>query len=129
MVERLLEEREELLLDTPFLRRMRELGLREGRKIGLEEGREEGREEGLEKGLEKGLEEGMGIGALLGLREAILDGVVRRFDPSASAYRRLDQYLQTVTDRPRLQQILFTLFESASMDAFMAQIDMAQNGR
>lgn len=110
MVERLLEESEELLLDTPFLRRMREMGLREGREKGREEGREEG------------LEEGMGVGLLLGLREAILDGVVRRFDPSASAYRRLDHYLQTVTDRPQLQQILFTLFESPSMDAFLAQI-------
>jgi hypothetical protein len=73
MVERLLEESETLLLDTPYLRRMRELG----RELGREEGRELGREEGREEGL----------------REAILEAVVRRFNPPATDYRALQRRL------------------------------------
>ncbi len=45
MAEKLLEESESLLIDTPYLRRMRELV------------REEGREEGIQLGLEKGVQD------------------------------------------------------------------------
>jgi flagellar biosynthesis/type III secretory pathway protein FliH len=117
-VEKMLEESESLLLDTPYLRRMREIGRELGRAEGQKEGREEGREEGRGEGLQ--------IGLLVGLRETILDGVVRRFDPSASLYRRLERDLEGIDDQERLRQLLFTLFEVDSMDAFMTQIDASE---
>jgi predicted transposase YdaD len=46
MVEKLIDE-EGLLLDTPYLRRIREEGWEEGREEGREEGLQEGRQEGI----------------------------------------------------------------------------------
>lgn len=57
MVEKLLEESETLLIDTPYLRRMREKGREEGLQIGREEGQQIGREEGAQIGREEGLRE------------------------------------------------------------------------
>ena len=57
MVEKLLEESESLLIDTPYLRRMRELGREEGREEGIQEGVQIGREEGIQLGLEKGAQD------------------------------------------------------------------------
>jgi flagellar biosynthesis/type III secretory pathway protein FliH len=53
MAEKLLEESESLLIDTPYLRRMRELG----REEGIQEGVQIGREEGIQLGLEKGAQD------------------------------------------------------------------------
>jgi predicted transposase YdaD len=49
MVERLLED-DEMLLELPYLQRIREAGREEGREAGREEGREAGREEGRREG-------------------------------------------------------------------------------
>ncbi len=87
MVESLLEESETLLLDTPYLRRMREKGREEGIQIGREEGREEG------------------------LREAILEAVVRRFNPPAADYFELQRRLETIHQPERLQQLLLAMFD------------------
>jgi predicted transposase YdaD len=57
MAEKLLEESESLLIDTPYLRRMRELGREEGREEGIQEGVQIGREEGIQLGLEKGVQD------------------------------------------------------------------------
>jgi predicted transposase YdaD len=53
MVERLLED-DELLLELPYLQRIREAGREEGREAGREEGREAGREEGRIEGRREG---------------------------------------------------------------------------
>ena len=95
MVEKMLEESETLLLDTPYLRRMRELGRQQGR----EEGREEGRKEGL--------------------REAILEAVVRKFDPPASDYRQLEQSMAHIHQADMLQTILLALFDTPDMKAIL----------
>jgi predicted transposase YdaD len=50
MIEELLYPEEELLIDTPFLRRMREMGWREGHTEGQLKGRAEGRVEGRTEG-------------------------------------------------------------------------------
>jgi hypothetical protein len=78
MAERMVEAMDHgLLMDTPFLRRIRE------------EGREEGREE-----------------AEVALRQSILDVVAARFDPPASHYRRIEAHLAQVRDFARLRALL-----------------------
>jgi flagellar biosynthesis/type III secretory pathway protein FliH len=57
MVERLLED-DELLLELPYLQRIREAGRAEGREAGRAEGREAGRAEGREAGRAEGREAG-----------------------------------------------------------------------
>jgi predicted transposase YdaD len=101
MVERLLEESENLLLDTPYLRRMRE------------KGREEGLQEGVQIGLEKGLQ---------AVREAILEAVVRKFDPSVAEYRELEKGLARLHQPDRLQEILLALFEAVDVMAVLALV-------
>jgi predicted transposase/invertase (TIGR01784 family) len=103
MVEKMLEASETLLLDTPYLRRMREMGWREGRQEGVQIGREEG--------VQIGRQEGVQIGREDGLREAILEAVVRKFNPSAADYRALQHQLEAVHGADALQQILLELFD------------------
>ena len=98
MVEKIIENSEELLLDTPYLQRMRSIGREEGVQIGREEGR------------------------VLGLREAILDGITQRFDPVASQYRQASQMLDQITRHDTLQQLHWALFEVEDMAAFMARL-------
>jgi predicted transposase/invertase (TIGR01784 family) len=103
MVEKMLEAGETLLLDTPYLRRMRELGLREGMQIGREKGREEGREEGL--------------------REAILEAVVRKFNPSAVDYRTLQHQLENVQGAEALHQLLLALFDAEDTTVILTLVE------
>lgn len=91
MIEKLLEESETLLLDTPYLRRIRELGREEGLQTGVQIGREEG------------------------LRQAILEGVVRKFDPPTTDYRQLMQHLEQIHQPDALQQILLALLDAPEM--------------
>jgi flagellar biosynthesis/type III secretory pathway protein FliH len=111
MVEKMLEASETLLLDTPYLRRMREMGWREGRQEGVQIGRQEGVQIGREQGMQIGRQEGVQIGREDGLREAILEAVVRKFNPSAADYRALQRQLEAVHGADALQQILLELFD------------------
>jgi flagellar biosynthesis/type III secretory pathway protein FliH len=80
MAERLLEAiDQDLMLDTPFLRRIRE----EGRTEGLDEGRTEGRAEGLAEGL-------------AAMRRSVLD----------VHYRRIEAQLETITNLEQLRALL-----------------------
>lgn len=97
----------EPILDTPFLRRIRA----QGHKEGLEEGREEGREEGLKEGLTKGLS------------EAILDILIARFDPSVQTYRRVDRKLEGITDERMLRALLETAIHSDAIADFEQAIE------
>ena len=120
MVEQLLEASETLLLDTPYLRRMREKGVQIGREqgiqIGLEKGQQIGREQGVQIGLEKGQqigrEQGVQIGREQGIREAILEAVARRFNPPATDYRELQRRLESIHQPDQLQQVLLALFDA-----------------
>jgi len=78
MVEKLVEAiDQDLMLDTPFLRRIRE----------------EGRTEGLTE-------------ALTALRRSVLDVLAERFDPPATHYRRIEAQLETITDLEQLRALL-----------------------
>jgi predicted transposase YdaD len=82
MVEKLVEAIErDLMLDTPFLRRIREEGWTEG----LDEGRTEG---------------------LAAMRQGVLDVLAERFDPPATHYRRIKARLETTTDLEQLRALL-----------------------
>lgn len=105
MVESLID-RDDVLLDTPFLRRLREesqrAGREEGRQEGREEGRQEGRQEGHEIGLQEGRQEGRRLGTLLTWRRSILDSLVTRLDPPASVYQQVADHLEQLTDEATL---------------------------
>ena len=110
MAEKLLEESESLLLDTPYLRRMREKGRAEGREEGLQEGVQKGRAEGREEGLQT-------------VREAILEAVVRKFNPSHVDYRQLEKGLARLHQPDKLQEILLALFEEGDVTAVLALVE------
>jgi len=79
MVEQLAEAvSQDLMMDTPFLRRVRERGRTEGRVKGQVEGRVEGRVEEL--------------------TEIILDVLATRLNLSVRVYRRLERQLSAITD-------------------------------
>jgi predicted transposase YdaD len=124
MVEKLLED-EELLIDTPFLRRLRknyEKGREEGIEEGLEKGREEGIEEGLEKGREEGIEEGLEKGreegALHTLRRDILDILQVRFSPPADQMESLTRALDQVGEEPSLRALFRAALQAEHLAAF-----------
>lgn len=94
MVEKLLEDSEALLLDTPYLRRMRELGRQEGVQIGREEG-------------------------LQTVRAAILEGAAHKFDPTLSDYRQLQHHLEQIHQLDGLQQILLTLLDAPDIGVML----------
>lgn len=93
MVERLLD-REELLLDTPFLRRIRA----EGQEAARASGRVEGR------------------------RRSILETLAWRFDPPISVYQQVERFLETVTDEAQLAELLATAVRAESIAAFQATL-------
>jgi predicted transposase YdaD len=126
MAEQLLEN-DTLLLDTPFLQRMRETGREEGVQRGMQIGRQEGvqigREEGVQQGMQigrqEGVQQGMQIGREAGMRQAILDAALYRFDPSASRYLRLEQFLTRISGMERLQRMLAVVIESADFETLL----------
>jgi len=109
MVEKMLEAEDELL-DTPYLRRIRE----QGRTEGLTEGKELGLTEGIAKGKEEGL--------VAGLREAILEAIALRFNPLAVEYRQISQQLEAIPGRKRLQQLHAAAIQAEDLAAFVAYL-------
>jgi predicted transposase YdaD len=97
MVERLIED-EGVLLDTPFLRRIRQES--------KEEGREEGREEG----------------QLIARRQSILDILVLRFQPSVPIYRSIEKALSTVTSEAELERLLAATVTAKEVAEFQAAL-------
>ena len=110
MVENLLE-RDELLLDTPFLRRLREEGQREGRQEGHEAGRQEGQT----------------VGLLAARRRSILDVLVARLDPPASVYQQVERHLAQITDEESLTRLLVAIARAENVAAI--QTALGQEGR
>ena len=120
MVEKLLED-DTLLLDTPYLRRIREAGREEGREAGREQGREEGREAGREEGREAGREEGL----LVARRRSIVDALTLRFAPSSAALEQVAQYMETLTDEAAIERLFAAAIRSASLAEFQAAMTQA----
>lgn len=108
MVEKLIERDE--LLDTPYLRRIRE----ESREEGLKEGREEGLKEGRESGLEEG--------RLQGIQDAILETITIQFNPVAVEYRQLERQLKSLTQQEQLQQALMAAIQAETMTTFTTRL-------
>jgi predicted transposase YdaD len=105
MTEQLMQAADrDLMLDTPFLRRIRE----EGRVEGREEGRAEGQAEGLVKGLV----------------ESILDVMTTRLELSVPTYRRLERQISTITDAERLRGLL----QVAAQVTDVAEFEQALEG-
>jgi hypothetical protein len=104
IVEKLIES-EDPLLDTPYLRRLRQ--------------------QGREEGIVVGREEGMTAGRLESLREALLAAVIQKFNPLAVDYRRLEQQIEPITEAAVLQSLLLTLLEIEDMAAYLAHVEQA----
>jgi len=112
MIEKLIAN-EGLLMDTPFLRRLR--------KEALEKGLEEGREAGLEAGVKLGLAQG----AILMRRQDILDALILRFDPAASIYRELEKMLADIDDEAELERLFAAAIRAANLADFQAALQPA----
>ncbi|MBV7331058.1 hypothetical protein KFU94_23030 [Chloroflexi bacterium TSY] len=91
MGEKLIEY-DELLLDTPYLRRIRE----------------EGREEGIHEGATKTL------------CRKILDAFVWHFDPSVPVYREVEKHLTKIASENELDELFTAVLQSAKMDDSLA---------
>jgi predicted transposase YdaD len=125
MLEELIDE-EELLLDTPFLQRIRNQGREKGREEGREEGHTKGltkgREEGHTKGLAKGREEGEKIGFVTALWRTILEALVLRFDPPASLYKQVEAELTKLTNETDLQRLFAVVIRGETIAEFQAAL-------
>jgi predicted transposase YdaD len=95
MVEKLLED-DTLLLDTPYLQRIREAG--------REEGREAGREEGI----------------LVARRHSIVNALMLRFAPSAAVLQQVTQQVETLTDEAAMERLFAAAIRCASLEEFLA---------
>jgi flagellar biosynthesis/type III secretory pathway protein FliH len=144
MTEQLVEREEDILIDSPYLRRIREQSLEEGiakgREEGLERGREEGleqglgqgiergREEGLEQGLEQGLGQGLGQGYRLALRENILDALLERFEPPVRVYRAIEKAIGPINDDAMLRSLFTTVLRAATVEEVQRAVEQATAG-
>jgi len=106
MIERMIA-RDNLILDTPYIRRWREEGFKEGR----EDGREEGHKEGLKEGL------------VIARRRTLLEVLASRFEPPLPFYQEIEERLSTVTNEMNLKTLLTTAVQSEDLTAFKNVMD------
>ncbi|NJN65756.1 MAG: hypothetical protein HC884_03105 [Chloroflexaceae bacterium] len=114
MVEEWLVLEDELLGETPLLRRFRQE---------REEGREEGRLEGQEEGRLKGRLEGQEEGRLTARQEAIVDMVRARFHPTEAEVREVEAALTTITSEARLRALLLVGMEADTLAVFRGALE------
>lgn len=103
MVEKLIE-REELLLDTPYLRRIRE------------EGRTEGRDEGFAAGRTQG--------ARAARQHDILDIIALRLNPPVITYRELEKVITAIEDDGLLEQLFVWAVQADSLEDFQTKLTL-----
>ena len=103
MVEQMIDSADELLLELPYMRRLQRRA------------REEALAEGVHLGEQKGV--------LDGLRQAVLDILVLRFDPSAKTYFQYQRRLQEYAEREALQRLLAAAVQSEDIAAFILQLE------
>ena len=106
MIERMIA-RDNLLLDTPYIRRWREEG--------FQDGLEEGREEGFDKGLKKG--------SLIARRRSLLEVLASRFEPPFPLYQEIEEGLSSITNERKLKTLLTTAIQSEDLAAFKNVMD------
>jgi predicted transposase YdaD len=97
MVENLIEA-EGVLLDTPYLRHIRQ------------ESKEEGREEGKEEG------------QLIARRQSILDILVLRLNLPVPAYRAIEKVLSSITSEAELERLLAAAVTAKEVAEFQAAL-------
>ena len=97
MTEQILEK-EDVVFDSPYLRRLRKQAEEEWHAKGREEGREEGH--------------------LLTLRETILDALVERFEPPVRHYLTIQQHLTTINDVQTLRSLFKLVLRATTLEAF-----------
>ena len=117
IMERLLET-EDIVIDTPFLRRLRT----QGRSEGLLEGEERGLIKGEERGLIKGEAIGQTKGTLRTLRHNILELLRSRFVIPQTAQQQLTTALDAITDQDTLQRLFTVAIHAQSIGAFQAAL-------
>lgn len=100
MIEQLIET-DEILRDSPFLRRLRS----------------EGREEGLAEGIEKGLEQGLEKGTLATLRATIIDALQVRFQISEETQTDIARTLETIRNETQLRDLFHAAMQAESSTA------------
>ncbi|HEW97208.1 MAG: hypothetical protein DRR00_27130 [Candidatus Parabeggiatoa sp. nov. 3] len=110
MIERMIA-RDNLLLDTPYIRRWRDEGFQDGFQDGLEEGREEGFDKGLKKG------------SLIARRRSLLEVLAKRFEPPFPLYQEIEEDLSTITNERKLKTLLTTAIQSEDLTAFKNVMD------
>ena len=125
MVEQLIDSADELLLELPYMRRLQRRAREEARVEALVEGRAEGRAEGRTEGRTEGVRLGEQKGILDGLRQAVLNIIVLRFDPSAKVYLQCQRQLEECAEREVLQRLLAVAVQSEEMTAFILQLEAA----
>lgn len=104
MIENLVEN-EEFLIDSPYLRRLRE----RARLEALTEGRAEGRAEGV----------------LAARRKDILNVLVWRFDPPASVYQQIENVLERIIDEELLNALHKSAVQSGELADFQKFLQTA----
>ncbi|MDM8559288.1 hypothetical protein [Candidatus Parabeggiatoa sp. HSG14] len=110
MIERMIA-RDNLLLDTPYIRRWRDEGFKEGRG------------EGLEEGFEKGIKKGRTEGSVIALHRALLDILMLRFEPSLPVYHEIEEDLSTISNQRKLKTLLTAAVQSEDLAAFKNVMD------
>ena len=112
MAERLLEAMDQgLLMDTPFLRRIRE----KERSAALAEGEA--------RGEARGEASGEARGEAKGLAEAVLDVLISRLDLTALTYRRLERRLMAINDLDQLRELLLAALRATDAVEFEQALD------
>ena len=102
MIERMIA-RDNLILDTPYIRRWRKEGFDEGVKEGLKEGRTEG--------------------SVTARRRDLLDVVVLRFEPPIPVYHEIGDGLSTITNEKKLKTLLTAAVKSEDLATFKNVMD------
>lgn len=105
MIEQLIDQ-EEFLLDTPYLRRIRE----EGRSAGHTEGFVEGRTKG----------------ARVARQEDILDIIALRLNPPVITYRELEKAITAIEDDAVLEQLFVVAVQAANLTEFQTNLKLHQ---
>jgi len=108
MLENLIEK-DELLMDTPFLRRIRT----------------KSREDGLKEGLEEGLEKGRQKGDLNRYHQDILKVLALRFEPPVPSRQHIEQLMTNITDDVELDKLLAAAVQSQSIADFQSIVERA----
>ncbi len=102
MIERMIAK-DNLLLDTPYIRRWRD--------------------EGFEEGLEKGLKTGRTEGSVIARHRDLLDVLRLRFEHSLPVYHEIEEGLSTITNENKLKTLLTMAVLSSDLTAFKNVID------